>query len=119
MVDDGEIAFSPAVELSYLNLREQDDLLTTMESEDRTPSLSQAQRMKRLSADGRLDMDAIFSIMTEEKPNQKEQVKLKTESIKGYFPKGYTARQMQDVIVRLLAEWHLKRERAARNRDAR
>ena len=75
--------------------------------------------MRRLSADGQLDMDKIFEIMTEEKPNQKEQVKLKTESIQRYFPKGYTARQMQETIMRLLAEYQQRRERAARNRDAR
>jgi len=117
MVDDGKIAFSPAVELSHLPKKEQSGLLETMESEDRTPSLSQAQRMRRLSSDGKLDMDAIFAIMTEEKPNQKEQIKLKTESIKGFFPKNYTAQQMEQVILKLLADWQRKREQ--RNRDAR
>jgi ParB family chromosome partitioning protein len=119
MVDEGRIAFSPAVELSYLTPQEQADLLVTMESEDRTPSHSQAIRMHRLSADGALDMDKVFEIMTEEKPNQKEQIKLKTESIQRFFPKGYSPRQMQETILRLLAEWQLKRERVARNRDAR
>jgi ParB family chromosome partitioning protein len=119
MADEGKIAFSPAVELSYLTPQEQADLLEAMEAEDRTPSLSQSQRMKRLSADGRLDMDTIFSIMNEEKPNQKEQIKIKTENVKGYFPKGYTARQMEQTILKLLAEWQQRRERAARNRDAR
>ena len=119
MVDEGKIAFSPAVELSYLTPQEQADLLETMESEDRTPSHAQAIRMHRLSADGRLDMDTIFAIMTEEKPNQKEQIKLKTESIQRFFPKGYSPRQMNETIMRLLAEWQQKRERAARNRDSR
>lgn len=112
MVDNGQIAFSPAVELSYLAEKEQSDLLITMESEDCTPSLSQAQRMKRLSADGKLDMDTIFEIMTEEKPNQKEQIKLPKERIKGFFPKSYTAQQMEQVIMKLLAEWQRKRERS-------
>jgi ParB family chromosome partitioning protein len=119
MVDDGKVAFSPAVELSYLNPQEQADLYETMQSEERTPNLSQAQRLKKLSADGELDIDRIFSIMSEEKANQKEQIKLKTETIKGYFPKGYTPLQMHDTIIRLLTEWQQKRERASRNRDAR
>jgi len=116
MVDNGRIAFSPAVELSYLAEKEQADLLVTMESEEATPSLSQAQRMKKLSADGKLDMNTIFVIMTEEKANQKEQIKLKKDSIKGFFPKGYTAQQMEQVIMKLHAEWQRKRER---NRDSR
>lgn len=114
MVDNGQIAFSPAVELSYLAETEQADLLVTMESEDCTPSLSQAQRMKKLSQGGKLDMDTIFEIMTEEKANQKEQIKLKKDNIKGFFPKGYTAQQMEKTIMKLLQEWQRKRER---NRD--
>ena len=116
MVDDGEIAFNPAVELSYLLKEEQLNLLETMESEEATPSLSQAQRMKKLSQDGKLDMDTICGIMTEEKPNQKEQIKLPKERIKGFFPKSYTAQQMEQVILKLLAEWQRKRERS---RDSR
>ena len=119
MVDDGKIAFSPAVELSYLPENEQAALVETMESEDRTPNLSQSQRMRRLSAEGRLDTDTIFGIMTEEKPNQKEQIKLKTERIQGFFPKGYTLKQMEETILKLLADYQRKREIAARNRDAR
>jgi ParB family chromosome partitioning protein len=119
MVDEGKIALSPAVELSYLNPQEQADLLTTMESEDRTPSHAQAIRLRKFSVDGALDMDTIFTILTEEKPNQKEQIKLKAESIQRFFPKGYSPRQMQDKIIQLLAEWQQKRERAARNRDNR
>lgn len=116
MVDDGRIAFSPAVELSYLAENEQHNLLETMESEDCTPSLSQAQRMKKLSQDGKLDMDTIFAIMTEEKPNQKEQIKLPKERIKKFFPKDYTAKQMEEIIMKLLADWHRKRERS-RNKE--
>jgi len=111
MVDNGQIAFSPAVELSYLTGREQLDLVLTMESEDCTPSLSQAQRMKKLSQENRLDMDTIFAIITEEKPNQKEQIKLKKDNIKRFFPKDYTSQQMEQVIMKLLAEWQRKRER--------
>ena len=117
MVDEGKIAFSPAVELSYLPTEQQEDLLETMESEDRTPSHAQAIRIRKLSAAGVLDMDTIFEIMTEEKGNQKEQVKLKVDSIRKFFPKSYNPRQMEDVIMKLLAEWQRKREQ--RNRDAR
>lgn len=117
MVDEGKIAFSPAVELSYLPTEQQEDLLETMESEDRTPSHAQAIRMRKLSATGVLDMDTIFEIMTEEKGNQKEQVKLKVDSIRKFFPKSYNPRQMEDVIMKLLDEWQRKREQ--RNRDAR
>lgn len=112
MVDTSQIAFSPAVELSYLAEKEQSDLLETMESEERTPSLSQAQRMKKLSGENKLDMDTIFEIMTEEKPNEKEQVKLKKDSIKRYFPKDYTTQQMEKVILKLLEDWQRKRERS-------
>ncbi len=110
MVDDRRIAFSPAVELSYLAEKEQYNLLETIESEDCTPSLSQAQRMKKLSQDGKLDMDMIFAIMTEEKPNQKEQIKLPKDRIKKFFPKDYTAKQMEEIIMKLLADWQRKRE---------
>ena len=119
MVDENQIAFTPAIELSYLSGQEQADLLETMVCEDRTPSLSQSQQMRRLSADGQLNMDTIFKIMTEEKPNQAEQIKIKTDSIKAFFPKNYSLRQMEQVIMKLLAEWQLKRERAAKSRDAR
>lgn len=112
MVDDGRIAFSPAVELSYLAENEQQDLYSTMQSEDCTPSLSQAQRMKKLSQDGKLDMDTIFAIMTEEKPNQREQIKLPKERIKKFFPKDYTVKQMEEIIMKLLADWQRKRERS-------
>ena len=116
MVDDGKIAFSPAVELSYLTKTEQANLFEAMESEIRTPSLSQAQRMRRLSAGGQLDTDAIFSIMTEEKPNQKEQIKLKTDTLRRFFPKGYSPQQMEQTIMKLLTDWQRRREqnRAAR-----
>lgn len=115
MVDEEKIALTPAVELSFLKKDEQENLLITMESEEATPSLSQAQRMKKLSQQGRLDMDAIFEIMTEEKANQKETVKFSADRIRKYFPKGTTPKQMEDFIVRLL-ERELQRKR---NRDSR
>ena len=115
MVDEGKIALTPAVELSFLKKGEQENLFATMESEEATPSLSQAQRMKTLSQSGRLDMDMIFSIMTEEKGNQKETVKIGMERLKKYFPKGTTPKQMEDTIIKLL-ERELQRKRG---RDSR
>ena len=115
MVDEGKIALTPAVELSFLKKDEQENLFATMESEEATPSLSQAQRMKTLSQSGQLDMDMIFSIMTEEKGNQKETVKIGMERLKKYFPKGTTPKQMEDTIIKLL-ERELQRKRG---RDSR
>ena len=115
MVDEEKIAVTPAVELSFLRKEEQENLLVTMESEDATPSLSQAQRMKRLSQMGRLDMDAIFEIMTEEKGNQKETLKINTDKLRKFFPRGTTPKQMEDFIIRLL-ERELMRKR---NRESR
>lgn len=119
MVDEEKIAFSPAIELSYLTEQEQADLLETMECEERTPSHSQSLQMRRLSADGQLDMDTIFKIMTEEKPNQAEQIKLKTDNLRQYFPKGYTPQQMERTILKLLADWQRSRQRATQNKNAR
>ena len=115
MVDGGRIALTPAVELSYLKKDEQENVFATMESEEATPSLSQAQRMKSLSQSGRLDMDTIFAIMTEEKGNQKETVKIGMERLKKYFPKGTTPKQMEETIIKLL-ERELQRKRG---RDSR
>ena len=115
MVDEGKIALTPAVELSFLKKNEQENLFATMESEEATPSLSQAQRMKSLSQSGRLDMDMIFSIMTEEKGNQKETLKINISKLKKYFPKNTTPKQMEDAIIKLL-ERELQRKR---NRDSR
>ena len=115
MVDEGKIALTPAVELSFLKKDEQENLLATMESEEATPSLSQAQRMKSLSQSGRLDMDTIFAIMTEEKGNQKETLKINTSKLKKYFPKNTTPKQMEDAIIKLL-ERELQRKRG---RDSR
>ena len=115
MVDEGQIALTPAVELSFLKKDEQENLRITMESEDATPSLSQAQRMKKLSQMGRLDMDTIFAIMTEEKGNQKETIKFSADRIRKYFPKNTTPKQMEDFIIRLL-ERELQKKR---NRDSR
>lgn len=115
IVDEGKIALTPAVELSFLKKDEQENLFATMESEEATPSLSQAQRMKQLSQSGRLDMDTIFAIMTEEKGNQKETLKINTSKLKKYFPKNTTPKQMEETIIKLL-ERELQRKR---NRDSR
>lgn len=115
MVDEGRIALTPGAELSFLTQEEQENLLTTMESEDATPSLAQAQRMKKLSQEGQLDMDAIFAIMTEEKGNQKEAAKIGMDKLRKYFPRGTTPQQMEETIIRLL-ERELRRKR---NRDSR
>lgn len=115
MVDEGKIALTPAVELSFLKKDEQENLFATMESEEATPSLSQAQRMKSMSQSRQLDMDMIFSIMTEEKGNQKETLKINTSKLKKYFPKDTTPKQMEETIIRLL-ERELQRKRS---RDSR
>ena len=115
MVDEGKIALTPAVELSFLKKDEQENLFATMESEEATPSLSQAQRMKSMSQSGQLDMDTIFAIMTEEKGNQKETLKINTSKLKKYFPKNTTPKQMEETIIRLL-ERELQRKRS---RDSR
>ena len=115
IVDEGKIALTPAVELSFLKKDEQENLFATMESEEATPSLSQAQRMKTLSQSGQLDMDAIFAIMTEEKGNQKETLKIITSKLKKYFPKNTTPKQMEDTIIKLL-ERELQRKRGRESR---
>ncbi|MCD9023467.1 ParB/RepB/Spo0J family partition protein [Cohnella silvisoli] len=111
LVDDKRIAFNPAVELSYLAEKEQQALFDTMQAEDCTPSLAQAQRMKKLSQDGRLNVDVIFSILTEEKPNQKEQMKIQKERIDRFFPRDFSEKQKEDLIVQLLESWYKKRQR--------
>jgi ParB family chromosome partitioning protein len=115
-VDDARIAFTPAVELSYLTKQEQRNLLDTMESEDCTPSLSQAQRLKRLSQEGHLNMDVIFAILTEGKANQKEKLKIPVERVRDFFPKDYTTAQMEETIVKMCEERYHKK---MRDRDAR
>ena len=110
-VDEGRIAFTPAVELSYLNDIEQQDLIQTIESEDCTPSLSQAVRMKKLSQAGKLDDDKINEIMSEEKANQKERIKIPTERVRKYFPKDFTNTQIEDTIIRLCENYYKKQQK--------
>ena len=110
-VDDGRIALTPAVELSYLTEAEQRDLLETMDSEDCTPSLSQAIQLKQLSQAGKLDIDTIFGILTQPKANQREKISFRTDEVRKFFPKNYTTVQMQEVILKLLGEYQRKRQR--------
>ena len=102
MVDDGHIAFSPAVELSYLTRDEQAELWDLIGQEDATPSLSQSLRMKQISREAKLTPEVLYAILTEEKPNQKEQIRIKTESLRKYFPRNYSAQQMEREIIKLL-----------------
>ena len=116
MVDEGRIAFTPAVELSYLQPEEQTMLLSEMEYSDCTPNLSQAQRLKVLSIQGLFTKEQLSAIMSEEKANQKERVKIPVERIQKYFPKDYTTTQMEETIVKLCEAYHRKR---LRDRDSR
>lgn len=116
MVDKGRIAFTPAVELSYLQPKEQAMLLSEMEYSDCTPNLSQAQRLKALSMQGLFTKEQLSAIMSEEKANQKERVKIPVERIQKYFPKDYTTTQMEETIVKLCEAYHRKR---LRDRDSR
>ena len=111
MVDDGTIALTPAVELSYQTKQEQRDLLETMESEDCTPSLSQAIQMKKLSQLGFLDMDKIFAILREPKANQQDKISFRVDDLRKYFPKSYTASRIQGHILKLLEADLRKRQR--------
>ena len=114
MVDDGRIAFSPAVELSYLTRDEQAELWDLIGQEDATPSLSQALRMKQLSREAKLTPEVLYAILTEEKPNQKEQIRIKTESLRKYFPRNYSAQQMEREIMKLLEARYRAKGRGAR-----
>ena len=111
LVDEGRIAFSPAVELSYLTKEEQAELWDLIEQEDATPSLSQAIRMKQLSRMAKLTPEAIYAIISEEKPNQKEQVRIKTELLKKYFPSHYSTQQMEKAIIKLLEDRYRSKHR--------
>ena len=112
MVDAGKIALTPAVELSYLTGQEQQDLLETMESEDCTPSLSQAVQLKKLSQSGELTMDKIFEILREPKANQQEKISFRVEDLRKYFPKTYSAARIQERILKLLEADCRKRQRS-------
>ena len=112
MVDEGKIALTPAVELSYLTKQEQLDLLETMECEDCTPSLSQAIQMKKMSQAGELTIDRIFEILQEPKANQQEKISFKVDDLRKYFPKSFSAAKIQETILKLLSDYQRKRQRA-------
>ena len=109
MVDDKKIAFNPAVELSYLKPDEQTNLLEAMDMEQATPSLSQAQRLKKFSADGKCTLEAMCAIMSEEKKGELDKVTLSSDKLRKYFPKSYTPQKMEETILKLLETWHKKR----------
>ena len=112
MVDDKKIAMTPAVEISYLKPEEQALLVETIESEQATPSLSQAQRMKKLSQSGELNEDTMLGIMSEEKKPEVDKIVLTSDTLRKYFPRSYTPKQMQDTIIKLLEQWMKKRQRS-------
>ena len=112
LVDQKKISFNPAVELSYLTAAEQRDFLETMQDTQNAPSLSQAQRIKKLSQEGKCTYDAIFDIMGEEKKAEMDRVTIKNEVLRKYFPRSYTPKQMQDTIIKLLEQWQKKRQRS-------
>ncbi len=111
MVDEKKIAFNPAVELSFLKDEEQIDLLEAMDMEQATPSLSQAQRLKKFSNEGKLSLGVMSAIMSEEKKGDLDKVTLTGDKLKRYFPKSYTPKQMEETIIKLLEGWHKKRTR--------
>ena len=110
-VDSKEIAFSPAVELSYLTRDEQKQFLDAMDYSQNTPSLSQAQRLKKLSREGKCTKEAMRSIMSEEKKEEQERITLSSDTLRKYFPRSYTPLQMQQTIIKLLEQWQKKQQR--------
>lgn len=111
LVDDGQIALTPAVELSYLTKQEQQDLLETMECEDCTPSLSQAVKLKKLSQAGALDVDTIVTLMSQPKANQAEKISFRVNDLRKFFPKSYDTAQIQETILKLLNDYQKRRQR--------
>ena len=112
LVDERKIAFNPAVELSYLKPEEQTILLDTMDSEQATPSLSQAQRLKQFSQQGRLSEDVMRAILSEEKKTEVDRITLSHETLRRYFPRSYTPKQMEETILKLLEGWHRRRQQS-------
>ena len=111
MVDEKKIALNPAYELSFLKKEEQRDLLDAMDSEQSTPSLSQAQRLKKFSQEGHLNIDVMRAIMGEEKKSDLDKVTFTSDTLRKYFPKSYTPQRMQETIIKLLEQWQKKRQR--------
>ena len=111
MVDEKKIAFNPAVELSYLDEAQQRDFLEAMNDTQNAPSLSQAQRLKKLAQEGRFSYDVAFAVMGEEKKDELDKVVIKNDTLRKYFPRSYTPKQMEDTIIKLLEQWQRKQQR--------
>ena len=111
MVDEKKIAFNPAVELSYLDEAQQRDFLEAMNDTQNAPSLSQAQRLKKLAQDGHFSYDVAFAVMGEEKKDELDKVVIKNDTLRKYFPRSYTPKQMEDTIIKLLDQWQRKQQR--------
>ena len=111
LVDEKKISFNPAVELSYLDEAQQRDFLQAMDETQNAPSLSQAQRMKKLAQEGKFTYEAAFAIMGEAKKDELDKVVIKNDTLKKYFPRSYTPRQMEDVIIKLLEQWQRRQQR--------
>ena len=111
MVDEKRIAFNPAVELSYLDESQQRDFLEAMEDTQNTPSLSQAQRLKKLAQEGHFSYDVAFAVMGEEKKDELDKVVIKNDTLRKYFPRSYTPKQMENTIIKLLEQWQRKQQR--------
>ena len=111
LVDEKKISFNPAVELSYLDEAQQRDFLQAMDETQNAPSLSQAQRMKKLAQEGKLTYEASFAIMGEAKKDELDKVVIKNDTLKKYFPRSYSPRQMEDVIIKLLEQWQRRQQR--------
>ena len=112
MVDEKKISFNPAVELSYLDTNQQRDFLEAMQDTQNAPSLSQAQRLKKLAQEGHFSYDVAFAVMGEEKKDELDTVTIKNDTLKKYFPRSYTPKQMEDTIIKLLEQWQKKRQRS-------
>lgn len=117
MVDEKKISFNPAVELSYLDAKQQQDFLEAMDASQNAPSLSQAIRIKKLAQQGEFDYDAVYNIMNEEKKSELDTVTIKNETLWKYFPRSYTPRQMESIIIKLLDQWQLKKQQAKQKKQ--
>ena len=117
MVDEKKISFNPAVELSYLDAKQQQDFLEAMDASQNAPSLSQAIRIKKLAQQGEFDYDAVYDIMNEEKKSELDTVTIKNETLRKYFPRNYTPRQMESIIIKLLDQWQLKKQQAKQKKQ--
>ena len=117
MVDEKKISFNPAVELSYLDAKQQQDFLEAMDASQNAPSLSQAIRIKKLAQQGEFDYDAVYNIMNEEKKSELDTVTIKNEILRKYFPRNYTPRQMESIIIKLLDQWQMKKQQAKQKKQ--